>query len=112
MADEYIRKQDVIDAVEQANGNITLADRDNCKKRLEDLPPADVAPVVHGEWVFGGYIDLDYFNCTLDESDMNPAYHEKYYICNKCGHRPQKRFKPRAKYCPECGAKMDAQGEE
>lgn len=46
MVDKYIRKQDAIDAVEQANGNITWADRDNCKKRLEGLPPADVAPVV------------------------------------------------------------------
>ena len=43
---EYISKIDAVDAVERANGNMTWAERDDCKKRLEELPPADVVRVV------------------------------------------------------------------
>ena len=46
MKNEYIRKQDAVNSVECANGNITWAERDDCKKRLEELSPADVVPVV------------------------------------------------------------------
>lgn len=42
---EYIRKQDAVNSVECANGNITWAERDDCKKRLEELSPADVVSV-------------------------------------------------------------------
>lgn len=42
MADKYIRKTDAVNAVEHANGNMTWAERDDCKKRLKELPPADV----------------------------------------------------------------------
>lgn len=44
--DEYIRKADAWSAVEQANGNTTWAERDDCHKRLVNLPSADVVPVV------------------------------------------------------------------
>ena len=45
MADGYIRKEDAWSAVEQANGNTTWAERDDCHKRLVNLPSADVVPV-------------------------------------------------------------------
>ena len=77
-----------------------------------ELESADVAPIIYGEWVIGGYTDFDSPYCSLDKSDINPTCHDKYYICNKCGHRPQKYFKPRAKYCPECGANMFAKKQE
>ena len=44
--EEYISKVDAVDVVEYANGNMTWAERDDCKKRLEELPPADVVQVV------------------------------------------------------------------
>ena len=46
MADKYIRKTDAVNAVEHANGNMTWAERDDCKKRLKELPPADVVQVI------------------------------------------------------------------
>lgn len=52
---------------------------------IDDMPAADVAPVVHGQWVNG---------CQ----------------CSVCGdrHGPyNSRHRPYYNYCPHCGAKMD-----
>ena len=48
-----------------------------------NAPAADVAPVLHGKWVFGGDGCVICSNCNEEESNDN--------------HR---------KYCPNCGAKM------
>lgn len=48
-------------------------------------PAADVAPVVHGRWV---YVD--------GES-------EYFFLCNRC----KKKEYWESNYCPNCGAKMD-----
>ena len=80
MANEYIRRKD---AVDMCGGYGDLA------YMMSTIKPADVAPVVHSRWVLGGYDDM-------------------YYVCEKCGHKQSEYYhKPTAKYCPECGAKMD-----
>lgn len=73
MSEEYIRKVDAWSAVEQANGNITWAERDDCHKRLVNLPSADVVPVVrckdcdcHGTCTHEQYLGLDGF-CSHGE---------------------------------------------
>lgn len=48
-----------------------------------NAPAADVAPVLHGKWVFGGDGCVICSQCNEEESNDN--------------HR---------KYCPNCGAKM------
>ena len=50
------------------------------------ISPADVAPVVHGHWIY------DY------------AYDEEWYICSICKRETQI---PGYDFCPRCGAKMD-----
>ena len=55
---------------------------------LENIPAADVAPVVHGRWI-----------SFLDGDHIMP---ERYYRCSRCG-RVESRRQP---YC-HCGAKMD-----
>lgn len=67
---------------------------------VEDVPVADVAPVVHGHWIEKQketYCPVQY------GEDGNPILH-KYtrYICNLCGRRS---VVPEP-YC-HCGAKMD-----
>lgn len=58
----------------------------------ENLPAADVAPVVHGRWV---HTDLAYHWTSLDE-------------CGVCGYHDEKRqHLGNYSYCPNCGAKMD-----
>ena len=110
MTNEYICKQDAVGAVEFG---ITLASAINIEtgewtelfqrendelreavKRIKDIEPADVAPVVHSQWVLGGYDDM-------------------YYICKRCGHKQSEYYhKPTANFCPNCGAKMDGNGED
>ena len=71
---------------------------------INQFPAADVAPVVHGEWL----------NFTGDFSTAE---------CDKCGElyeaSPDEKpcedffseFKKFYKFCPNCGAKMDAKSE-
>lgn len=53
------------------------------KSMVSTTPIADVAPVLHGKWVFGGDGCVICSECNEEESNDN--------------HR---------KYCPNCGAKM------
>lgn len=57
---------------------------------IEILPVADVAPVVHAEWVVCG------------DGDNVP------WMCSHCGKTTAHKYKViYGKYCPHCGAKMD-----
>ena len=70
---------------------------------LDNLPIADVVPVVHGQW----------------EYDQNANdWGIGGYICSVCKNKnnnlPSNRIKSvssfsGAKYCPNCGAKMDGE---
>ena len=51
---------------------------------IEDAPAANVVPVVHGRWVFGGDGCVICSECNEEESNNN--------------HR---------NFCPNCGAKMN-----
>ena len=58
---------------------------------VESVPAADVAPVVHGEWIV-----------TKTEFGWNSAEYPTEYTCSVCG-RTERQTEP---YC-HCGAKMD-----
>lgn len=64
-------------------------------KMVELLPAADVAPVVHGEWV-------------EIKGMAPPEYHGKHK-CSVCGEMAlcKKMHEVLSEYCPHCGAKMD-----
>ena len=117
MSDEYIRKADAVDAVEfgitlasainiETGERTELFQRENDElreavKRIKDIEPADVAPVVHGRWE----------HLYLPMSIMP-------HKCSICGCPAPWHMKGRdleeylTNYCPNCGAKMDAQREE
>lgn len=94
---EYITKeraQDLIVAAAHENGS-----RLACMlSKLEDEPPADVAPVVHGEWV-GTWGD-GYANGFI-------VYEE--FECSRCGCVHHADGEPTWDYCPNCGARMDGE---
>ena len=74
--------QDDIDAM--VNGMERIRDM------IDEAPAADVAPVVHGEWVKTPYIEVKRCSC-----------------CNA----PINIFKEAHIYCSTCGAKMDGGNE-
>ena len=98
---EYIRKADAINCIEHmtwyhVNGRGQLVDgatsdtglykAKDVYKGLHDIPPADVAPVVHGRW---HHSECDKFKCGL------------------CGYAfTVIQGADRMRYCPNCGAKM------
>lgn len=90
--DEYIKKETVLSIyrkwIPQLESKEDEGDKrgvETCIAVLEDLPAADVAPVVHGHW-------------NEDRSGI--------IICSKCrrGYNLVARY---TNYCPNCGARMD-----
>lgn len=86
--DEYIKRAVAVKAVlrERKPTNSVAQNRmlSIIQRDLLTMPAADVAPVVHGRWVFGGDCCVICSECNEEESNNN--------------HR---------NYCPNCGAKMD-----
>lgn len=63
-------------------------DKESCP--IWKAPAANVAPVVHAEWVVCG------------DGDNVP------WMCSHCGKTTAHKYKVMyGKYCPHCGAKMD-----
>lgn len=95
MTNDYIRRQKALDAfglsekTRKYGGDHSGYDTRmlyEIQDTIESLEPADVAPVVHAHWI-DGY---------------------RWQTCSKCRNKGKRSWK----FCPNCGAKMDAQGEE
>lgn len=87
MPDEYISREAALMKLMQ----------DGCSAKnlqsISDVPAADVAEVVHGQW----YMLDDCANAGLYCS-----------ACSRRVHREEFAYKKlKSKYCPHCGAKMD-----
>ena len=89
--DEYIEKRAALDEAKKH----LIEQGCDCEvmiaifEELQGLPTADVAPVVHGRWVYGEDVDIQCSVCGAD------AFTEGDYRQVK------------SRYCPNCGAKMD-----
>ena len=82
--------------IDREAANLALAEQgfdwDKVKQALASVPAADVAPVVHGEWIKRGYVCGDY-----------------EWECSAC-HETEWRGLSGAdvmKFCMFCGARMD-----
>lgn len=61
----------------------------------ENLPAADVAPVVHGRWIHSRYEDCsEQFELVKCSQCNHEAYAMAFYVRG-------------GNYCPNCGAKME-----
>lgn len=97
MTDEYIRKQDAVDEINtnaddlEQNGSIPFAQGARAMAIVvEQMSPADVAPVAHGRWIDADS-HLGYFaNCSACGYQMDVHAERGYF-----------------NFCPNCGAKMD-----
>ena len=89
-ADEYIRRAAALTALQDSDLFNTT---ERQLRAIRELPAADVAEVVHGQW----YMLDDCANAGL--------------YCSACGrrvHHEEFAYKKlKSKYCPHCGARMD-----
>ena len=91
--DEYIKREDAIDAVLDVYCDTPDIDL-SCEKfeaAILKIPAADVAPVVHGRWV-NTHSDSEFVQCSLCKYPVYAAWNV-------------------TSYCPNCGAKMDKEDE-
>ena len=91
--DEYINRELAIKALSRGEGCGNV-----CRRAIERIPAADVAPVRHGRWI-----------------DLGDNYWERgctstRYKCSECGRRAGQKQAKLYHYCPNCGAKMDLEG--
>lgn len=66
-------------------------------EEMEEIPAADVAPVVHGKWVKKPVYRQDLHGKMIHFCTK--------YICSACNHESNTLSSGR--FCPNCGAKMD-----
>ena len=95
--DEYIERSALMqfpirrNHYDRKNGNKHFINGiESVLKYVENLPAADVAPVVHGRWI-----------------SKNHHGYEWVFVCSNCGYIDGYPFNDRSNYCPNCGAKMD-----
>lgn len=90
--DEYIKKQDAIDAITDLAGKASTRSAYEAVWKsvrvLKKIPAADVAPVVHGKWEV-----------------IHVKNHWDKARCSACK-RVFESYEWGSNYCPVCGAKM------
>ena len=101
--DEYVNRKKLEEAFDNADTDVCESDmdghsdwgfgRENVRDVIRSVPAADVAPVVHSYWQH---------IISSDEENIG--------VCHNCKY-PVSWFWGIAKYCPDCGAKMDGGNE-
>lgn len=92
---EYIERGALIDSFDNCYYLYNSAVRETVRQALKNAPVADVAPVVHGEWInivdYGGGNCVGYCSvCKAEHASSNPTALRLTFA-----------------YCRWCGAKMD-----
>jgi hypothetical protein len=84
--------------VEVTNRLATMTD---AKREIAEMPAADVAPVVHGEWEAADWREYDANSCEVI------CYPKDGIACTHCRYVFKKDALWKKNFCPNCGAKMD-----
>lgn len=99
MMADYIRRDDALFALRKAErgGSMTALTRlERAYAEIREMPAADVAEVVHGEWL-------------RSDDDWNSLTTIQCSICGEewCFETDDDVSLLNYKHCPNCGAKMD-----
>ena len=86
---EYIEREKLIEDVKNDCCELVYYTKVDAIDCIKSAHAADVAPVVHGRWVYGEDVGIQCSVCGAD------AFTEGDYRQVK------------SRYCPNCGAKMD-----
>jgi len=104
MPDEYISRAKALSAVQKQRGaNRSPAQNDMLDRiccDIKKVPAADVAEVVHGQWLRADddWNSLTTIQCSLCSEEWCFETDDDVSLLNY-------------KYCPNCGAKMDGAAE-
>ena len=84
---EYINREAAIRALLNDAPEQVSYSREDAADCIRYMDAADVAPIVHGQWLYGDYYDIGDVcsECDWDSQMTHPSY----------------------RYCPNCGARMD-----
>lgn len=88
---DYISRQDAKDALQEKVFHDLTDEFYGAMQVLDELEPADVAPVVHAYWI---------------PQKENHEFKEALMNCSACGY-PVSRLTGNTNFCPNCGAIMD-----
>lgn len=94
--DDYISRDMAIARLTKVEVPNRLATMTDAKREIAEMPAADVAPVVHGQWISLTECSNAGVYCSICHKKV---YKEDYAWCNR-------KNKVRSSYCPNCGAKM------
>lgn len=94
---DYIEREAASRVLCDACGNAAcpkgLIPRCSYYEKMQSIPAADVRPVVHGEWIKG-----------VGENGVTTSL-----FCSECGYENKHWYE--WKFCPNCSAQMDKDGE-
>jgi exosome complex RNA-binding protein Csl4 len=105
MAEKYIDQKEAIQVIQDISNhyhktyvsNARAETAEWCLKKLKDIPAADVVEVVRGKWIFDRLVSTSGGTYGVRRCSRCEAYYQDVgYGYN---------------YCPNCGAKMDGDGE-
>lgn len=92
---EYIEREKAIEVLLSypigtfGGKDIYSAENRACRNEIQDIPAADVAPVVHGRW------------------KENDNFDDGFWVCSSCGFVSEATAAHKLyKFCPNCGADM------
>lgn len=97
---EYIAKRKAKEAVDYAI-ELSKSEYDMMCAAINQIPAADVAPIVHAKW-----IDL-YMTETDSCGEVVREEKDIYFMCSNCECIYSKRHSCQGEFCARCGAKMD-----
>lgn len=102
---DYISRDVAIARLTKVEVTNRLATMTDAKREIAEMPAADVAPVVHGEWEAVDWREYDANGCEVI------CYPKDGIACTHCRYVFKKDALWKKNFCPNCGAKMDGGAE-
>lgn len=102
---DYISRDMAIARLTKVEVTNRLATMTDAKREIAEMPAADVAPVVHGEWEAVDWREYDANDCEVI------CYPKDGIACTHCRYVFKKDALWKKNFCPNCGAQMDGGAE-
>ena len=97
---DYISRDMAIARLTKVEVTNRLATMTDAKREIAEMPAADVAPVVHGEWEAADWREYDANSCEVI------CYPKDGIACTHCRYVFKKDALWKKNFCPNCGARM------